>query len=184
MFASIKPYAQKMLVILCLILCSLGAVKANASIIYNWTGECTGRCTGFATGVLELVDTYTPGTAVNTGEVISWSYASSSGSYTIPGDLALGFWSGALPVFSGPSLTHVNTIFGGVAVFNNFTDGVWNTGGGSILPSVDFGISGSWSLHTEVPEPDTLTCLILTLLLLTHIHLKHWQFNNKRGPDN
>ncbi|WDE08498.1 hypothetical protein SG34_031745 [Thalassomonas viridans] len=173
MFVLIKSYARKTLVIICLVLSGLGAVTANASIIYNWSGECAGNCTGFATGVLELVDTYTPGTTVNTGEVISWSYFSSSGSYTIPGDLALNLWSGALPVFSGTPLTHVNTIFAGVAVFNNFTDGEWNTGGGSLLPGVDFGVGGTWTIQTEVSEPGTLLSFTLALLLLGCRQLKY-----------
>jgi len=184
MFLLINSRARKMLAALCLVLCCLGAAKANASIIYNWTGECSGRCTGFATGVLELVDTYTPGTAVNTGEVISWSYFSSSGSYTIPGDLALSFWSGVLPVFNGTPLTNVNTIFAGVAVFNNFTDGEWNTGGGSLLPNTDFGVAGTWTLQTQVPESTSLACFAVALLLLGNSQLRRWRQNVKRVHHN
>ena len=38
------------------------SIEGNASIIYDWQGECRVGCTGEATGLFTLPDSYVPGT--------------------------------------------------------------------------------------------------------------------------
>ena len=162
----IAAFSKRTLIIVSVVIVSLSTLQANAALIYDWRGDCSMSCTGIATGVLELVDTYVPGTALSPGDVIAWSYSSSSGSYSIPSDLPVSFWVGNLPALSGPPPVSLFSAFGGVAVFNNFTDGEWNTGAAPLLPNVDVGLSSNWTLRSEVPEPGSLASLLLGGLLL------------------
>lgn len=83
----------------------LGIANAHALVIYDFTGVCAAtpnNCTGQATGVLTLKDSYTPGTAVTLADLMSWSYTSSSGSFTIPGDGVFFAVGDATLGFDGP----------------------------------------------------------------------------------
>ena len=66
-----------------------GITNVHALVIYDFTGICATGCTGQATGVLTLKDSYTPGTPLTFGDLMSWNYTSSSGSFNIPGDANL-----------------------------------------------------------------------------------------------
>ena len=67
-----------------LLILLLSPISANAAMIYLFEGECSIGCTGTATGTLTLADTFdiTPTSA----DFLSFSFTSSNGSYTVPGD--------------------------------------------------------------------------------------------------
>ena len=81
---------------------ALAAGSASADVVYDWMGTCTDLCTGNATAVLTLADTYTPGTALANVDFVNFSFSSSNGSYTVPGDDVFDeFWTGSmLPALS------------------------------------------------------------------------------------
>ncbi len=141
----------------------LTAPKAEAVVIYDWTGTCTGGCAGQASAVLTLVDSYTPGDLASILDVISFSYSSSSGAYDVPADTVLAFASATLPAVSGEGM--VNLIFVGAgAEFRPNTSMSWT----SHLASAgvdDRGTDNTWTLRqpTELSAPGPLSLLALGL---------------------
>jgi hypothetical protein len=139
---------------------ALVAGNASANVVYDWMGTCTELCTGNATAVLTLADTYTPGTAVANADFLSFSFSSSNGSYTVPGDTVFSeFTSGSsLPDFFGATGIYIDYPGSGT-YFQHWSNGAWNTMiGGSELA---VGQEGSWTLRTPaVPLPASLPLLL------------------------
>ena len=153
----------------------LGAVvpMSHAVVIYKWIGTCSLGCTGSATAVLRLQDSYAPGTELTNSDFSSFSYASSSGSFSIPGDESFVGWDfdgfrGPLPLLSGTA-----------TVFSDFADddtshetnvsGGWRT---EFVPQgiiEDRGQTHSWSL-VVASEPATLALFCFGLVGLVRRH--------------
>ena len=155
----------KLLGVLAAAIVALGltAPKAEAVVIYDWTGTCTGGCMGQASAVLTLVDTYVPGDIASTNDVISFSYSSSSGAYDIPADAVLAFASASLPAVSGEGM--VNLVFVGAgAEFRPISSVSW---GSSFAPAGvnDRGTDNTWTLRqpTELSAPGPLSLMALGL---------------------
>jgi len=154
----------KLLGVLATAIVALGltAPKAEAVVIYDWTGTCTGGCTGQASAVLTLVDSYTPGDFASTLDVISFSYSSSSGAYDIPADAALAFASATLPAVSGEGM--VNLIFAAAgAEFRPNTSMSWTS---HLAPAGvdDRGTDNTWTLRQiDLSAPGPLSLLALGL---------------------
>ena len=141
----------------------LTAPKAEAVVIYDWTGTCIGGCTEQASAVLTLEDSYVPGTRATTADFISFSYSSSSGAYDIPTDAAfVSFQSLAvLPAVSGAALVDL-------AIAGNATDFKTNPGFWTnfFAPAgiSDIGSENAWTLRqTELSSPGPLSLLALGL---------------------
>ena len=160
------------LLLLTLCFSTLLAVPAKAVVIYDWSGTCAVGCNGTATGVLTLADSYTPGTLVSVDDFVSWSYASSSGSYDVPGDgildptnsfenSFLGSFDGPLPVGSGSG----DTVIDAVGISTLFaTDlpsvGAWQSIFVPVGISNDSGTAYEWSLRpAQLPLPQTALLL-------------------------
>lgn len=139
---------------------ALAAGSASADVVYDWMGTCTDLCTGNATAVLTLADTYTPGTALANVDFVNFSFSSSNGSYTVPGDDVFDeFWTGSmLPAFFGAAYTFIDYPGGGT-YFQQEANGNWDTWiGNTKLAS---GLEGSWTLRTPaVPLPASLPLLL------------------------
>jgi hypothetical protein len=130
--------------------------NARASVIYDWTGDCSSGCVGTATGVLTLADTYTPGTAMSFLDFDSFSYSSSSGTYDIPGDGILTSLSltTLLPVVSS---TTAESGFGwataGGFTTNPLSSSAWvSRFDDAPIPIHDIGQTYNWQLR-PVPLP-------------------------------
>ena len=143
----------------------LTAPKAEAVVIYDWTGTCTGGCTGQATAVLTLVDTYVPGDVAWTDDVISFSYSSSSGAYDIPADGLLVFAFAGLPEVSGGGMVNLILLPGLSSEFRHLNSMSW---GSVFLPNGvdDSGTDNTWALRlrTELSAPGPLSLLALGLI--------------------
>ena len=148
----------------------LAATKAEAAVIYDWSGLCDSGCAGQATAVLTLEDTYVPGTQLVGADFISFSYSSSSGSFDIPADAALDGLSVAsvLPVVSGqaPILLDID---GPGTLFDSQLGGGWLS---LFTPAGinDGGAEHQWVLRQSVdltaPGPLSLLALGLAGLAL------------------
>ena len=155
----------KLLGVLVAAIVALGvtAPKAEAVVIYDWTGTCTGGCAGQASAVLTLVDSYTPGTLASTLDVISFSYSASSGAYDIPADAALAFASATLPAVSGEGMVNLIFVAAG-AEFRPISSLSW---GSSFAPAGvnDRGTDNTWTLRqpTELSAPGPLPLMALGL---------------------
>ena len=143
------------------------APKAEAVVIYDWTGTCSFGCTGEATAVLTLADSYTPGTLASTADFISFSYSSSSGSYDIPADAAFSSIGGPaiLPAVSGTA--EFNMSFAGARTDFISRVGSWFS---QFDPSFDpngailnTGSDNTWTLRqpTELSAPGPLSLFAL-----------------------
>ena len=151
---------------------ALLAAPAKAVVVYDWSGTCTSGCVGTATGVLTLADSYTPGTLVSANDFVSWSYASSSGSYSFPGDAIfdptnsfenslLGSRDGPLPVGSGSGAIVIDAV-GFDSFFVTDFPGVGQWESEFALTGVfdDSGTAYEWSLRaTQIPLPQTALLL-------------------------
>jgi len=163
------------------------AASAHAVVIYDFAGECAAAsdCSGTARGVLTLADTYTPETALSSADFLSFTYASSQGTFAIPSDLAfLEMW-GVLPSTSGRAVEWVNIDFSGnnsglnscaqsgsiqrgAASIDCLTDGWWYLefapvgigDDGADFNDRDHGTTHTWTLRA-VPEPSTAVMAIL-----------------------
>ncbi len=151
---------------------ALLAAPAKAVVIYDWSGICAVGCTGTATGVLTLANSYTPGTLVSVTDFVSWSYASSSGSYDVPGDAAFqptnsfennvqGSFDGPLPVASGLGDVVIDAIGGNTVFGTDFPSvGEWITFFQPVGIAEDSGTAYEWSLRAaELPLPQTALLL-------------------------
>jgi hypothetical protein len=175
-----------------LLAAALSISDAYAVIIYDFSGECAiaSDCTGTATGILTLADTYTPGTTITGADFISFSYASSQGSFVVPRDLAFLDIFGALPENQGPAVEWMSVDFAenntglnacaetglierGNASIDCVTDGWWYAefspvgigDDGGDFDDRDHGASHAWTLR-KVPEPTTLALMALGLVSL------------------
>ena len=142
---------------------SITAPKAEAVVIYDWTGTCDSGCTGQATAVLTLADSYTPGTPATTADFISFSYSSTSGAYDIPADAGLAFASATLPAVSGGGI--VNLDFEGTLASFGSSLPFWFS---EFLPDgiEDDGFEHVWTLRQtqELSAPGPLSLLALGLV--------------------
>jgi hypothetical protein len=138
---------------------SAAASLAQATVVspfstYSFAGQCT-DCSGVATASLMLED-YTPGTALDPSEFVSFTYGGSNllSSYTLTNAFEL---EGALGV--APGYYNVS-IFGygdqGYFDFTSTTTGSWSTGP---LDVADMGGQGTWNNGSTpisaAPEPST-----------------------------
>ncbi|MGE3772165.1 MAG: VPLPA-CTERM sorting domain-containing protein [Gammaproteobacteria bacterium] len=67
----------------------LAASNCEASIVYQWTGQCETGCIGQATAIITLSDAYVPGSIVGQADsslLQSFEYASSTGSFVVTPD--------------------------------------------------------------------------------------------------
>ena len=142
------------------------APKAEAAVIYDWTGPCESGCTGQATAVLTLADSYVPGTFLEDADFISFSYSSSSGAYDIPADAAfVAFFAiGPLPAVSGEAEIGLDFAGGGTGFFSDplLTSWVSEFAPAGISES---GTSHLWTLRQppELSAPGPLSLLALGL---------------------
>ena len=142
----------------------LAATKAEAAVIYDWSGLCDSGCAGQASAVLTLEDTYVPGTELVSADFISFSYSSSSGAYDIPADAAFDGFSVAsvLPVVSGPAQILLD-IDGPGTLFDSLPGGGWL----SLFAAAgisDGGDEHQWVLRTtDLTAPGPLSLLALGL---------------------
>ncbi len=167
------------------------ATPARATIIYDWSGNCTVGCNGVASATLYLDDSYVPGTSVTayngsnvTGilgldlfmpsDGIHAEFSASPvsptrhayGSVVNPLSLPLqtGTGSGTMFMFGGFTMTS----------FSTFNDGSWQFGNGLIQSSVCSellpagGCSGTGSewVRRQVPEPATALLLGIGFIAL------------------
>ena len=144
----------------------LTAPKAEAVVIYDWTGTCDSGCTGQASAVLTLADSYTPGTEVMDSDFIAFSYSSSSGAFDIPDDAALRRFQNSpvfLPAVSGPARIEMN--FTGAGTFAAFFSPNWIILFTPSGISEDRGVDPVWTLRqpTELSAPGSLSLLALGL---------------------
>ena len=142
--------------------------NAGAVVIYDFAGFCTFGCMGQADAVLTLADTYTPGTAAQEADFISFTYVSSNGTYTIPGDgvfQSFGRFSpNVLPAVSG--LADIFIDFQGGSTAFQSDGGGWSN---VFAPAgiADAGDEFGWTLRqTAVPEPATVLLFLVGLGLL------------------
>ena len=156
----------KLLGILAAAIVALGltAPKAEAVVIYDWTGTCTGGCMGQASAVLTLVDTYVPGDIASINDVISFSYSASSGAYDIPGDGLLVFAFAGLPAVSGGGMVNLILAPGPSSEFRPNTSMSWTS---HFAPAGvdDRGTDNTWTLRqpSELSAPGPLPLLALGL---------------------
>ncbi len=162
---------------LAVLLFASASTASHAAVIFDFEGTCSVGCVGTATGTLTLADTFsdTPSSA----DFMSFTYASSSGSYSIPGggdfleifDPSTGVFPadfGLADVFldwTGPQSYFVTA----VDSFNNFLSGNTDANWASRLAAgltIDAGTSFSWTLRetASVPEPGSFGLLGLALL--------------------
>ena len=157
----------KLLGVLAAAIVALGltAPKAEAVVIYDWSGTCTGGCTGQASAVLTLDDSYTPGDIASTPDVISLSYSSSSGAYDIPGDGGLVFAFASLPAVSGEGMVNLILLAGVGGEFRALSSMSWNS---LVVPAGvdDRGTDNTWTLRqpTELSAPGPLSLMALGLI--------------------
>ena len=156
----------KLLGVLATAIVALGmaAPKANALVIYDWSGLCESGCVGQASAVLTLADTYVPGTQVMDADFISFSYSSSSGTYDIPADVAFDDFSpgSSLPAVSGLALILID-FDGSGTIFDSMLSGGWL----SLFDPAginDVGDEHQWVLRTtDLTAPGPLSLLALGL---------------------
>lgn len=142
----------------------LAVHKAEAVVIYDWSGLCESGCAGQAAAALTLEDTYVPGTQVMGADFISFSYSSSSGSFDIPADAAFDGFSVAsvLPVVSGQAQILLD-IDGPGTLFDSQPGGGWLS---LFAPAgiSDGGDEHQWTLRTtDLTAPGPLSLLALGL---------------------
>ena len=143
---------------------AMAAPKADAVVIYDWSGLCDSGCAGQATAVLTLEDSYLPGTQVMGADFISFSYSSSRGAYDIPADAALDGFSvpSILPVVSGAAQILLD-IDGPGTLFDSLPGGGWLS---LFAPAGidDGGDEHQWVLRTtDLTAPGPLSLLALGL---------------------
>lgn len=162
-----------------LLLVLLGCpIAANSAMIYVFEGECSAGCTGIATGTLTLADTFsdTPTSA----DFLSFSFSSSNGSYTIPGDgdflEIYGPSTGAFPVavgaadvfldWTGTRSYFVTALDPFDSFLSGFVDATWASRlvDGAIIET---GLSYTWTRVDDVaavPIPGALWLFATALL--------------------
>ncbi len=136
---------------------------AAGTITYVVTGTCSYGCSGTATGTLTLTD-YTPGSALDFSNFVSFHYQSSDLDTTITAlshDANATIFLNPLPLTSGHPLEAFQQTFPGYG-FGSDSTGGWSIGfnfdpkGGDLS---DYGVAGSsaWRLveGTQTPEPAT-----------------------------
>lgn len=149
-----------------IVVLALTTPKAEAVVVYDWSGLCGSGCAGQATAVLTLEDTYVPGTQVMGADFISFSYSSSSGSFDIPADAAFDGFSVAsvLPVVSGAAHILLD-IDGPGTLFDSQPGGDWLslfTPAG--ISDLDLGDEHQWVLRTtDLTAPGPLSLLAIGL---------------------
>ena len=151
------------------------AGTAHAVVIYDWEGRCTALCAGDAVAVLTLNDSYIPGTPLTDSDFISFSYASSIGTYDIPGSGTLSSIRGTLPVTAGglPTVDFLLDINGPNTFFLSSTSGVWESNF-PLSSRQDFGPTQGWFLRpAPVPEPGTLGLMGFGLAGLAFVGRRH-----------
>jgi hypothetical protein len=152
------------------------AAPARASPVpistFNFFGDCS-DCTGQGHALLTLSG-YTLGTAVNTTNFVSLTYAGSNliGPFTITNaDIVAG---GSVSGEIGPPLPGAYNLF----LFDNSSltrEFISNTGGfwcAGISCNDDFGGNGVWSVATSVPEPASVALLAAGVVGLGAIRRK------------
>ncbi len=147
-----------------IVVLGMAAPKANAVVIYDWSGLCDSGCAGQATAVLTLEDTYVPGTQVMDADFVSFSYSSSSGTYDIPADTAFDDFSvpSILPVVSGQAQILID-FDGPGTLFDSLPGGGWLS---LFAPAgiSDGGDEHQWVLRTtDLTAPGPLSLLALGL---------------------
>ncbi len=146
---------------------------AEASIFYNWSGDCSIGCSGQSSATLELRDSYEGGTRLRNRDFISFSYSSSSGTFDVPGDANLRRISGRLPSEGTPSGANLFLSFAGF----NFQITRENGGWATIFSRVgiyEAGHGSSWGTgdgggSVDVPAPASLLALLGALLALAFV---------------
>jgi hypothetical protein len=164
---------KKILVLTTVGLFLLGSGSARALVIYDFTGECSTGCTGSASGTLVLADTFS-GTPSDV-DFVSFSFTSSNGTYTVPGDavfLEFTPGGGALPTASGAADIFIDWTEGqsyfrtAISFFSDFTSGNVSASWASRLNSdaiIEAGRTYTWTRRVEsarVPEPSTAALLL------------------------
>ncbi|MEM7499583.1 MAG: hypothetical protein AAF371_16530 [Pseudomonadota bacterium] len=141
---------------------AFAAPAAQATVIYDFIGQCEVGCTGDATATIELLDSYVPGSAFTEADLVSFSYASSSGVFNAPADGAFDTASGSLPASSGVTNLNID-IVGSLNIFG-LAAAQWTSLFGGID---DSGVEYTLSLReAEIPVPASLPLALGGLALL------------------
>ena len=143
------------------------APTTNASIIYDWIGNCTSGCIGSATAELTLADTYTPGNALTNSDFESFSYSSNSISYNVPIPEPFISISGTLPTTSSSLVPLILQWGSNPSLPNAFATSVivgdWVSNARTV--QLDQGNQYTWTLRdASVPEPATIALMGLGLV--------------------
>ncbi|MEM9439467.1 MAG: hypothetical protein AAGA73_03385 [Pseudomonadota bacterium] len=144
---------------------------AEASVYYNWSGECSIGCSGTSYSTLELSNSYEGGTRLRDQHFVSFSYTSSNGTFQVPGDANLRRISGSLPADGASDGANLFLRFSGlnfqITLENGFWGTIFNSGG-----IYEVGVGSSWSSgdsSVSVPAPASLLALIGALLALAFV---------------
>ncbi len=148
------------------------ASDANASIFYNWSGDCKIGCSGTSTATLELKDSYEGGKQLRKRHFVSFAYKSSGGQFKVPGDARFQTISGRLPAKGESGGANLYLGFKGFNFQITLNGGGW----GSIFKSAGIyegGRGSTWSnggggTH-DLPAPASLLTLIGALLALAFV---------------
>ncbi|MEM9763255.1 MAG: hypothetical protein AAF968_12215 [Pseudomonadota bacterium] len=140
---------------------SLAAPVAQAVVIYDFVGDCGAGCE--ATAEIQLDDTYVPGSAYTASQLVSFSYASPSGTFNAPTDGA--FDPGSAGTLPGNGVTTIDVNIDIVGALNIFT--ITNTGWVAVFGSIsDSGNEFALTLREQIPLPASLPFILAGLGML------------------
>lgn len=164
---------------------------AAQSATFTFSGLCS-DCSGNGTATLVLNNTYVPGTALATSDLVSFNYHGTNllPAFALSASDSFLLMSGNLPATSGPALFHLE---GGALVvpagssgatgssfarftFDTDTQGNWSVFDSalnfcSLEAACDYGTNGNWN-GSAVPEP---SAVLLVAGGLAVLGLRRWK---------